>query len=206
MGPADSGYGDAVRRKSWALFSMTSLTCRNSEHQAAGHDVASDNMNKQKQGLTGLESDASFDIFFKFPETPNGANVSEDATAQTGDAQEPRDYNDILWIVFLHARDGIEMEYTIRVDVESVKVRTLSSDFKTANGIDPGEVSGDRSALSDVQGATIELGWALAWLNPCLRGKDDLLRQAISCLLDRTKCVDAFRVPAGRVVRDSWSC
>lgn len=74
------------------------------------------------------------------------------------------------------------MEYTIRCDVESVIVDDLSQDFKTENCVYPraccskDQYRGNRLVYETECNA---VGWALAELNPALRGKRGLIQRAV---------------------------
>lgn len=74
------------------------------------------------------------------------------------------------------------MEYTIRCDVESVNVEQLAADFKTENCVYPraccnkDQYRGNR-LIYETECNTV--GWALAELNPCLRGKRGLIQRAV---------------------------
>ena len=74
------------------------------------------------------------------------------------------------------------MEYTIRCDVESVDHNQLSNDFKTDNCVYPraccqkDQYRGNR-LVYETECNTV--GWALAELNPCLRGKRGLIQRAV---------------------------
>ena len=48
-----------------------------------------------------------------------------------------QDGNGVQWIAFEYSRDRMKMEYTIRCDVESVNVDSLSQEFKTENRVYP---------------------------------------------------------------------
>lgn len=93
-----------------------------------------------------------------------------------------QDNNGVQWIAFEYSRDRVKMEYTIRCDVESVNVDTLSQDFKTENCVYPraccskDQYRGNR-LLYETECNTV--GWALADLNPCLRGKRGLIQRAV---------------------------
>jgi len=93
-----------------------------------------------------------------------------------------QDNNGVQWIAFEYSRDRVKMEYTIRCDVESVNVESLSTDFKTENCVYPracchkDQYRGNRLAY-ETECNTV--GWALADLNPCLRGKRGLIQRAV---------------------------
>ncbi|KAJ5238855.1 hypothetical protein N7468_003474 [Penicillium chermesinum] len=93
-----------------------------------------------------------------------------------------QDGNGVQWIAFEYSRDRVKMEYTIRCDVESVNVDTLSQDFKTANCVYPraccskDQYKGNRLVYETECNA---VGWALAELNPALRGKRGLIQRAV---------------------------
>lgn len=93
-----------------------------------------------------------------------------------------QDNNGVQWIAFEYSRDRVKMEYTIRCDVESVNVETLSSEFKTENCVYPraccskDQYRGNR-LVYETECNTV--GWALAELNPCLRGKRGLIQRAV---------------------------
>ncbi|MCJ1383924.1 hypothetical protein MMC17_007038 [Xylographa soralifera] len=93
-----------------------------------------------------------------------------------------QDNNGVQWIAFEYSRDRVKMEYTIRCDVESVNVESLSTDFKTENCVYPraccnkDQYRGNRLTY-ETECNTV--GWALADLNPCLRGKRGLIQRAV---------------------------
>jgi hypothetical protein len=93
-----------------------------------------------------------------------------------------QDGNGVQWIAFEYSRDRVKMEYTIRCDVESVNVDTLSPDFKTENCVYPraccskDQYRGNRLVY---ESECNTVGWALAELNPCLRGKRGLIQRAV---------------------------
>lgn len=93
-----------------------------------------------------------------------------------------QDQNGVQWIAFEYSRDRVKMEYTIRCDVESVDVDTLPQEFRTENCVYPRaccrkeEYKGNRLAY-ETECNTV--GWALAQLNPCLRGKRGLIQRAV---------------------------
>ncbi|KAM3083710.1 hypothetical protein ACMFMG_002180 [Clarireedia jacksonii] len=93
-----------------------------------------------------------------------------------------QDNNGVQWIAFEYSRDRVKMEYTIRCDVESVNVETLSPEFKTENCVYPraccskDQYRGNR-LVYETECNTV--GWALAELNPCLRGKRGLIQRAV---------------------------
>lgn len=74
------------------------------------------------------------------------------------------------------------MEYTIRCDVESVHVDGLSPEFKTENCVYPraccnkDNYKGNRLVY---ESECNTVGWALADLNPALRGKRGLIQRAV---------------------------
>ncbi|KAI9782140.1 MAG: hypothetical protein M1835_004105 [Candelina submexicana] len=93
-----------------------------------------------------------------------------------------QDNNGVQWIAFEYSRDRVKMEYTIRCDVESVNVDTLAADFKSENCVYPraccnkDQYRGNR-LVYETECNTV--GWALAELNPCLRGKRGLIQRAV---------------------------
>ena len=93
-----------------------------------------------------------------------------------------QDSNGVQWIAFEYSRDRVKMEYTIRCDVESVTVDNLGQDFKTENCVYPraccskDQYRGNRLVYETECNA---VGWALAELNPALRGKRGLIQRAV---------------------------
>lgn len=93
-----------------------------------------------------------------------------------------QDSNGVQWIAFEYSRDRVKMEYTIRCDVESVNVDNLSQQFKTENCVYPraccskDQYRGNRLVYETECNA---VGWALAQLNPALRGKRGLIQRAV---------------------------
>ena len=121
------------------------------------------------------------------PNTPsNGAGVNSNAAPGPIPATTPlvvrQDNNGVQWIAFEYSRDRVKMEYTIRCDVESVNVDNLGPDFKTENCVYPraccskDQYRGNR-LVYETECNTV--GWALADLNPCLRGKRGLIQRAV---------------------------
>ena len=93
-----------------------------------------------------------------------------------------QDNNGVQWIAFEYSRDRVKMEYTIRCDVESVNTDTLSPDFKTDNCVYPRACCGKESYKGNRLAYETEcntVGWALAELNTCLRGKRGLIQRAV---------------------------
>ncbi|KUI60853.1 hypothetical protein VP1G_08056 [Cytospora mali] len=93
-----------------------------------------------------------------------------------------QDGNGVQWIAFEYSRDRVKMEYTIRCDVESVDTDQLSAEFKTENCVYPraccpkDQYRGNRLQY-ETECNTV--GWALAQLNPPLRGKRGLIQRAV---------------------------
>ncbi|TGJ78928.1 hypothetical protein E0Z10_g9840 [Xylaria hypoxylon] len=93
-----------------------------------------------------------------------------------------QDNNGVQWIAFEYSRDRVKMEYTIRCDVESVNTDELGADFRTENCVYPRACcSKDQYRGNRLQYETEcnTVGWALAQLNPCLRGKRGLIQRAV---------------------------
>ncbi|KAG5991160.1 hypothetical protein E4U43_004087, partial [Claviceps pusilla] len=93
-----------------------------------------------------------------------------------------QDGNGVQWIAFEYSRDRVKMEYTIRCDVESVATDELSPEFKQDNCVYPraccpkDQYRGNRLMYeTDCN----RVGWALAELNPPLRGKRGLIQRAV---------------------------
>lgn len=118
---------------------------------------------------------------------PGGAaNINPNAAPGPIPATTPlvvrQDQNGVQWIAFEYSRDRVKMEYTIRCDVESVNVEELPQEFKTENCVYPracchkDQYKGNRLHY-ETECNTV--GWALAQLNPCLRGKRGLIQRAV---------------------------
>jgi len=117
---------------------------------------------------------------------PGASGVNPNAAPGPIPATTPlvvrQDNNGVQWIAFEYSRDRVKMEYTIRCDVESVNVETLSPEFKTENCVYPraccskDQYRGNR-LVYETECNTV--GWALAELNPCLRGKRGLIQRAV---------------------------
>ncbi|KAG6208163.1 hypothetical protein E4U50_003447, partial [Claviceps purpurea] len=93
-----------------------------------------------------------------------------------------QDGNGVQWIAFEYSRDRVKMEYTIRCDVESVNIDDLTPEFKQDNCVYPraccpkDQYRGNRLMYeTDCN----RVGWALAQLNPPLRGKRGLIQRAV---------------------------
>ncbi|KAL5621324.1 hypothetical protein BROUX41_006794 [Berkeleyomyces rouxiae] len=93
-----------------------------------------------------------------------------------------QDQNGVQWIAFEYSRDRVKMEYTIRCDVESVNTEELSQEFKTENCVYPRACCPKEQYRGNRQVYETEcntVGWALAQLNPTLRGKRGLIQRAV---------------------------
>ncbi|KAI0124697.1 hypothetical protein BJ170DRAFT_597554 [Xylariales sp. AK1849] len=120
--------------------------------------------------------------------TPTGSTPGVNNNAAPGPipATTPlvvrQDNNGVQWIAFEYSRDRVKMEYTIRCDVESVNTDELSSESKTENCVYPraccpkDQYRGNRLQY-ETECNTV--GWALAQLNPSLRGKRGLIQRAV---------------------------
>lgn len=120
--------------------------------------------------------------------TPTGSTPGVNPNAAPGPipATTPlvvrQDGNGVQWIAFEYSRDRVKMEYTIRCDVESVNQEELSAEFKTENCVYPRaccpkeQYRGNRLQY-ETECNTV--GWALAQLNPPLRGKRGLIQRAV---------------------------
>ena len=120
------------------------------------------------------------------PGQPGSGGINPNAAPGPIPATTPlvvrQDNNGVQWIAFEYSRDRVKMEYTIRCDVESVNVDGLSAEFKTENCVYPraccqkDQYRGNR-LVYETECNTV--GWALAELNPCLRGKRGLIQRAV---------------------------
>jgi len=117
---------------------------------------------------------------------PSASTVNPNAAPGPIPATTPlvvrQDQNGVQWIAFEYSRDRVKMEYTIRCDVESVDVNSLPQEFKTENCVYPraccpkDQYKGNRLHY-ETECNTV--GWALAQLNPSLRGKRGLIQRAV---------------------------
>lgn len=112
----------------------------------------------------------------------SGSNAAPGPIPATTPLVVRQDNNGVQWIAFEYSRDRVKMEYTIRCDVESVDIGGLNQDFKSENCVYPracvprDQYKGNRlNYESDCN----QVGWALAELNPCLRGKRGLIQRAV---------------------------
>ena len=111
-----------------------------------------------------------------------GSNAAPGPIPATTPLVVRQDNNGVQWIAFEYSRDRVKMEYTIRCDVESVDTGSLAQEFKSENCVYPracvprDQYKGNRlNYESDCN----QVGWALADLNPCLRGKRGLIQRAV---------------------------
>jgi len=116
------------------------------------------------------------------PTTAGGSNAAPGPIPATTPLVVRQDNNGVQWIAFEYSRDRVKMEYTIRCDVESVDTSSLAQEFKGENCVYPracvprDQYKGNRlNYESDCN----QVGWALAELNPCLRGKRGLIQRAV---------------------------
>lgn len=113
---------------------------------------------------------------------PTGSNAAPGPIPATTPLVVKQDSSGVQWIAFEYSRDRVKMEYTIRCDVESVNTNELSAEFRTENCVYPratvpkDQYKGNRHGYeTDCN----QVGWALAELNPCLRGKRGLIQRAV---------------------------
>ena len=116
------------------------------------------------------------------PNAPPNPNAAPGPIPATTPLVVRQDGNGVQWIAFEYSRDRVKMEYTIRCDVESVDANALSQEFKSENCVYPRacvpkeQYKGNRLAYeTDCN----QVGWALAELNTCLRGKRGLIQRAV---------------------------
>ncbi|KIW51884.1 hypothetical protein, variant 1 [Exophiala xenobiotica] len=116
------------------------------------------------------------------PNMPPNSNAAPGPIPATTPLVVRQDGNGVQWIAFEYSRDRVKMEYTIRCDVESVDPSVMSQEFKAENCVYPracvakDQYKGNRLAYeTDCN----QVGWALAELNPCLRGKRGLIQRAV---------------------------
>lgn len=117
---------------------------------------------------------------------PGAAGVNPNAAPGPIPATTPlvvkQDGNGVQWIAFEYSRDRVKMEYTIRCDVESVNQDALSPEFKTENCVYPRACCAPQQYRGNRLNYETEcntVGWALAELNPPLRGKRGLIQRAV---------------------------
>ena len=113
---------------------------------------------------------------------PGNSNAAPGPIPATTPLVVRQDNNGVQWIAFEYSRDRVKMEYTIRCDVESVAVEQLSQDFKQENCVYPRACCGKdqyRGNRLVYETECNTVGWALAELNPCLRGKRGLIQRAV---------------------------
>ncbi|EED17518.1 conserved hypothetical protein [Talaromyces stipitatus ATCC 10500] len=121
-------------------------------------------------------------VHVSHPTGTNPTNAAPGPIPATTPQLVRQDSNGVQWIAFEYSRDRVKMEYTIRCDVESVNVEALSADFKTENCVYPRaccskeQYRGNRLVYETECNA---VGWALAELNPPLRGKRGLIQRAV---------------------------
>ena len=113
---------------------------------------------------------------------PPNSNAAPGPIPATTPLVVRQDGNGVQWIAFEYSRDRVKMEYTIRCDVESVDAIALSQEFKSENCVYPracvpkDQYKGNRL---NYETDCNQVGWALAELNPCLRGKRGLIQRAV---------------------------
>ena len=112
----------------------------------------------------------------------NSANAAPGPIPATTPLVVRQDNNGVQWIAFEYSRDRVKMEYTIRCDVESVNTESLPNDFRTENCVYPRACCNKDSYKGNrlqYENECNTVGWALAELNPHLRGKRGLIQRAV---------------------------
>ncbi|KAK9456058.1 hypothetical protein V1511DRAFT_457726 [Dipodascopsis uninucleata] len=93
-----------------------------------------------------------------------------------------RDEHGVEWIAFQYSKDRVRTEYCIRCDIDSVDVNMLSRSFRKDNCIYPRADVPEHQYLGNrhkYENECNRIGWALADLNPVLRGKRGLIQRAV---------------------------
>jgi hypothetical protein len=113
---------------------------------------------------------------------PSGSSAAPGPIPATTPLVVKQDSTGVQWIAFEYSRDRVKMEYTIRCDVESVNTHELSQDFKAENCVYPRATVAKEQYKGNRHGYETDcnqVGWALAELNACLRGKRGLIQRAV---------------------------
>ncbi|KAJ3579004.1 hypothetical protein NPX13_g1561 [Xylaria arbuscula] len=146
-----------------------------------------EDLQQQFQLTTQLQGPSSDPQETLQPNQIRGLSLIPTASFTAGDKPlaAKKENNLVEWIRFQFSFDrGKSLEYHIRCDVESIDTDELSTDFKTENSAYPrayrskDQYNGDRFRYETECNA---VGWALAQLNPCLRGKRKVIQQAVNC-------------------------
>ncbi|KAK9241203.1 hypothetical protein V1525DRAFT_2188 [Lipomyces kononenkoae] len=93
-----------------------------------------------------------------------------------------RDEHGVDWIAFQYSKDRVRTEYCIRCDVESIDLTKMSKIFRKLNCIYPRADVPETNYLGNrhrYENECNRIGWALAHLNPSLRGKRGLIQRAV---------------------------
>lgn len=137
-------------------------------------------LNSPHSGATGMSIPAS--NVHQSPPAGGSSSAAPGPIPATTPLVVRQDNDGVQWIAFEYSRDRVKMEYTIRCDVEAVNVDILSQQFKTENCVYPraccskDQYRGNRLVYETDCNA---VGWALAELNPSLRGKRGLIQRAV---------------------------
>ncbi len=117
---------------------------------------------------------------------PASSNANQSAAPGPIPATTPlvikQDDNGVQWISFEYSRDRVKVTYQIRCDVETVDTKTLTREHREANCVYPRACSKAepyRGNRLSYETECNEVGWALAYLNPELRGKRGLIQRAV---------------------------
>ena len=109
-------------------------------------------------------------------------NAAPGPTPATTPLVVRQDGNGVNWIAFEYFRDRVKIEYTIRCDVVSVNTDNLETDFKPDNCVYPRACCNKDTYKGNrlqYENECNTVGWALAELNPCLRGKRGAIQRAV---------------------------
>lgn len=97
-----------------------------------------------------------------------------------------RDKKAVHWVAFEYTRNGVKTVYDIRPDIETADVKRLSHGVKLQNCIYPRALVPKKEHEDDdlyTERNWNSVGWALAELNPILRGNRGVLRKAVETVL-----------------------
>ncbi|KAL4961171.1 uncharacterized protein BDV14DRAFT_204021 [Aspergillus stella-maris] len=133
-------------------------------------------------------------------------NTSPMALAVIAPSVLPKDKNGCSWVSFRYTRYELELEYIIRADVEFINLDDLSNDFKAENCIYPEVYMGENQneiSTEDVRfkEACNGIGWALAKLNPLLRGHAGILQRAVETWIYASRSVHVQKAHGKRMAK-----
>lgn len=116
------------------------------------------------------------------PPPPSSSSPSPKGNSSPAPAYVHRDKDGVDWITFYYSKDRVQKQHSIRCDIESIDIRSLSTEFKKQNCIYPKACVPPEEYKGSRQKYEMEcncIGWFLAYINVSIRKRRGLIQRAV---------------------------